>query len=526
MGCIFATYAFKPEASSADDIVRTIDDAVYSQNNLNFTTFEIYAEESGQYHAEFWLLPAKYADGSYTRFSLFLNGEPAGTITPTEGNWQSASIDNGGTLELIEGKNIISIGTPAPEIPSVETIKIAANADDAMISSDAYNSFLNKAKKNTSYQEYLSDNYEPEYSTYGDNQIQSFYNVPLKYTFYHILSFTKGQDIFLTSTSSAEHTIDMVYYGTERDPRNNIQLNSATSPLIPYDTIPPITIEPSKEWIKGPCPYILASSEEMQGLNWCGPSEKALNSLTHIAKIHETIPKTGVYFVRIRHNIPGGMGVVNLNVNGTYFYENVPMTYSFVKNTIPADNVSYESFTISANPDIDDPILFVHGAADKVVGINDDCTRKIKEFFDLSYYDSYIAQKYRFKTSGLSVSSYMSVNPESECTIITNSPQTTVSFKPSLRSQDIQNSLSISAQSNTQGTIMLNNDSKDLTISSLNTDIKRITAFDMFGKKISSIEPDGQIVSVPLSALRLNNHGTYIIFVETAEASFSRKIYL
>ena len=529
MGCIFATYALTSESSFSDLIVNPVEDAVYPDHNLNVTTFEVYAGQSGKYHAEFWLLPAKYADGSYTRFSLFVNGEPAGTITPSEGNWQSASIDNGGTLDLLEGKNIVSIGTPAPEIPSVETIKIAANADEARISAKAYNSFLNKAIRNSTYQEdYIADIYESEYSTDGENQIQQIDNVPLKYTFYRIFSFTKGQDIFLTSTSSDEHIIDMVYYGTECDPRNNIQLNNTNSIINPVDTIPPISpTEPAIEWKKGPCPYILASSEEMQGLNWRGPSEKALNSRTHIAKIHETIPKTGVYFVRIRHKNRGSMGVVSFNVNGTYYYENVPMTFTFVPVSMPADNVSYESFTISANPDIDDPILFVHGAgADKVVGINDDTSRSMREFLDLSYYDSYIAQQYRFKTTGLSVSNYRSSTPESECTIITNSPKTNIPYKPSLRTKDNQTNRSNDDLSNTRRSITLNNDSETLSISSLNTEILHITAYDMFGKKISSIEPNGHIVSVPLSSLGLNGHGTYIIFVETAGALFSKKIML
>lgn len=73
-------------------------------NNFFFKNYEVEAARGGKYYAEFWLLPARYADGSYTTFTVYVNGELVGKINPKAGNWQSARIGNSETIALSEGK--------------------------------------------------------------------------------------------------------------------------------------------------------------------------------------------------------------------------------------------------------------------------------------------------------------------------------------------------------------------------------------------------------------------------------------
>ena len=111
--------ATSPKGIEAEDL------SLAEEPDLNFKSFEVNVSEAGIYYAEFWLLPAEYADGSYTKFHVYANGNLIGHINPTKGNWQAIRIDENETVNLKRGVNIIKIGVPSPEMPTVETIKLA-----------------------------------------------------------------------------------------------------------------------------------------------------------------------------------------------------------------------------------------------------------------------------------------------------------------------------------------------------------------------------------------------------------------
>jgi len=64
-----------------------------TDGNCNFRSFEVEAPEEGFYYTEFWLLPARYANNSFTTFEVFVNDDYVGSICPDHGNWQSARIN-------------------------------------------------------------------------------------------------------------------------------------------------------------------------------------------------------------------------------------------------------------------------------------------------------------------------------------------------------------------------------------------------------------------------------------------------
>lgn len=68
----------------------------------NYKTFIVEADYEGEYNAGFWLLPAKYSDGNYTNFEVYVNGTNVGFITPTKGNWQFATITDKPCNQLIK----------------------------------------------------------------------------------------------------------------------------------------------------------------------------------------------------------------------------------------------------------------------------------------------------------------------------------------------------------------------------------------------------------------------------------------
>ncbi len=185
-----------------------------TDGSYNFKSFEVEAVEAGEYYTEFWLLPTKYANNRYSTFFIYVNENYIGSINPTVGNWQGARVDGHETFDLSAGKNVITIATLAPEFPEVETLRAALNDAAATFSSEAYEEYLEDAAAGVNY-DVPEDDGITEYASDATGVLpEHFSNVPLNYTFYKTFSFTKDQEIFITTSSSASHKIDIVYYGS------------------------------------------------------------------------------------------------------------------------------------------------------------------------------------------------------------------------------------------------------------------------------------------------------------------------
>ncbi|MBD5386695.1 hypothetical protein HDR70_02250 [bacterium] len=386
-----------------------------NEESVNSVNFEIHAEKEGDYYVEFWMMPARHIDNSYSKYIVRLNGKYVGNITSSTGNWQGLRIDGNKTIHLQKGLNIISVATLAPEFPILETLRLSLDDSQAVFSVKDYQEYLSEAKKGE------RGSLTQEKSIFGGNSASTdssdentFKNVPLEYTFFTTQLFTEGQDIFIASSSSSEHVIDMIYFGSGAlpDVLNSDNFETSVVPNSWEFILPDVT--PLKPRLVGPS----ATSAEMQGLNWRGPSEYSINNTAYLAKIHVTIPKTGYYFIRLRTKETGTIGVADLNINGDYFYEEVPISFTEVACCIPANEDKYACFTEAANPSIDDPILYVQSfLGGRIVGVNDDCSSSAKNLFHIGACDAYLAQVYQVKTSGISVSSYYSNSPKSTCNI-------------------------------------------------------------------------------------------------------------
>lgn len=497
--------------------------------DYNFKSFEIETPEAGTYYAEFWLLPAKYTNDSYSKFMVYVNDNYVGTISPTVGNWQSARVDGHETFDLTEGTNVITIATLTPECPEIETLKVAINDADAAFSSEAYEEYLNEAAAGVTYNIPEEDGislYSNDVTSVG---IAHYSNVPLNYTFYRTFSFTQGQDIFVTSSSSASHKIDVVYYGS-----NPISIiNHGTVAQIDSGFITPVNhgginspIIPNPGIIKPRRFYTPATSEEMQGLSWVFPSEKALNSSIQVATARLTIPKTGQYLIRVRHAVTGSASVADVNVNGAYYYEKTPITLSQIDCVIPADGNEYATMTCCNNFDTDDPYLFIHGgSSDRIVGFNDDAPSAKKQQYNISSWDSYISQKYFMKTSGISVNNYSSSKPKSRCNIIARISEEAALSMAKARAKGvntagvsepsiINESVQITGPVNLNGSFSINAPEKVL----------KVSVYGLAGNCIGSINCKESYVDIPALSLNIIQPGIYVISVETVNGVASKKI--
>lgn len=458
-----------------------------------------------------------------------MNDVYVGDITPTAGNWQSARINGNKTIALAKGANVIAVATKAPEFPAVETLKIALTDNDATFRSEGYDSYIDDALAGRVYglpsDEDAIAMSSNALTTVG---IQHFSNLPLLYTHYNIITFTQGEEIFITSSSLTDHKLDVVYYGRELPPfifnptssangLNDMQTSthldnsSVFEPLAPPYTIPP--------------PYIRATSEEMQGLNWVGPSQKALNSNKQVATVHIKIPKTGMYLIRLRAKANGATAIADLNVNGTYYYDDVPISFTYVDCKIPDDGNKYATMTCCNTFGEDDPYLFIHGAnADRIVGFNDDGPRNKLEYYNLSSRDSYIAQTYLMKTSGISVSNYSSYEPVSKCNIIARftedaAPNTTQMRTKSIETADIANPI---ADNDIICPLTIELGS-NISIKAADK-IKKVSAYTLSGHCIGIAYGNDTSLSIPISNFNIFNSGIYVICVETENGITSKTI--
>lgn len=237
----------------------------------NYKTFEVTVADSGEYSLSFWLMPTKYANGKFSVYNVYVNGILVDFITPCKSNWQTAVLDNKKSVELRKGTNSIHVSALAPEVPEVEAINVVPQGEDATIDDSAYADYLAVAEQGDSLMEEEEiESSQPTYAAQSTLVTGIIKNVPLYYSFYKIMSFNKGDDLDIHTSGAISHGVDILYIGS-RDP-------SIIGPIAPglqqqametndeFD-YPPITH-------KSTFVYNHASSTEMQGLNWRGPSEK------------------------------------------------------------------------------------------------------------------------------------------------------------------------------------------------------------------------------------------------------------
>lgn len=503
-------------------------------NDYNFKSFEVVVSRTGSYYTGFWLLPAKYHDGTYTNFKVYVNSEYVGDILPTCGNWQSAHVDGNEVLYLTRGNNIITVATLAPEVPEIETIKVSYDEASAIISSDEYDEYLNTAIDGT-YDSSAIQNYSATLNELSSNGGTYFTNVPLNYTFYKTFSFTQGQEIFITSSSSVKHNIDIVYYGEpirqivqpgrefndsliSRNQEMNTQRTYVPEIIGPlYPNRPGILYKPLQL-------YTPATSFEMQGLNWLAPSQKSLNSNVQVATARITIPKSGLYLVRLRTDENDIISVADLNINGNYYYQDAPISFNGVDYVIPADGNIYAAMTCCNDFGTDDPFLFIHGGvADKVVGYNDDGPSSKLNQYDLSSWDSYIAQQYFIPTSKISVCNYSSSKPQSTCNIFVGREGDVTSANMLMEARSLNaSSLSDDNTTNIQIPSFVNLGNK-ISFTSENS-IRTISVKTISGLHVCCLNRIDTNKSLTTSDLNISNPGIYLIQVETEQGMQCKKV--
>lgn len=486
--------------------------------------FEVEAPSEAGYYMALWLMPAKYADGSFTKYSIYVNSAYIGDVNPTRGNWQSAAISGNPKIKLQKGKNVISVACAYPEYPMVEKIVLSPTLANATISSENYDNYLSKATANERLGADSENNLvrtveqEPERSGSSGLVVN---NQPLGYTFFTFLDFDEEQEVLITSTSDYMHYVDALYYQTNESMAVPEDPIGPINPILPNSFGPIIQLRPAKVH----SPYFLSDSEERQGLNWKGVSEQALNSNKYITSMRFTAEKEGKYLIRVRTHDNYQLGVADVIVNGAYYYEDVPISSSYAAIAIPADGEEYATYTECEDHSIDDPMLFIHGAdADRVVAFNDDAsTNNVVD--DMCDFDAYISQSFIFPATRVSVNSYSSSSPESTCTIYGRIPVANVPTRKqgkNISSDNGQTDIDEISAPSIEIPSRINIGSS-FAVKSSNI-ITRIAAYNLSGLIVGQMTCNTAKCIVSASSLNISRPGIYILRVETVSGIETQKV--
>lgn len=481
------------------DAVRVTNRGITTDGVRNFKVYEVDAPEKSNYDAEFWLCPSLHRDGQYTSYIVLCNGIPIGTVTPTQGNWQVASMTHGVQMPLSKGSNIIAIGALKPEIPNIEAINFSTGGRKQAISSDAYDNYVERARN-------ANDTYPPmraNIPTVSPNLFNelNFSDVPLQYSFYATYTFDEGDEIDIKSQSPMPHNIDVTYLG---------QYIMETVPV------------PGSGVITGALqPVWYGSSQlESQGLSWRGPSEIGLTSYQQEAKVHMRVTKDGVYLVRLRCMGNGELGLADLNVNDSIYTNGVPISYNSIPVVIP-DSISYTCSATTSFPSRDKAILFVQGAAgERIVGVSNILNNNIFLLAPAS-----VSESYFIPTTAIDVISSTSLNPESTCNVkISRDDDFVISPPQMVRANDAAEILPITISDENlvqlKGTL---HKGGDITVLSCEP-VSRVSAYDLAGRLIGTVSAHENEVNVPLSTLNINMPGVYLIQVHPGQNNSVKKI--
>lgn len=378
---------FKRNLSLGGEVI--IKKSIVEAKGLNTkTSFEIQVPTAGEYNIHFWMFPTMLKNGSYAQYAVEVNGEIQNNrIMPTSGDWHSATIANGDKVRLKSGINTVAVIGCSPDVPNVEHIRLSKG--DASIDGSKYREYRAEMEKaNLAAKAQRKAAIAGDTISIGDlitpapleDPLYNFalaLNVKFRYTFYKTVYFTKGKQIFLSSTG-----IDNFAHVLELFSVSNPDINS-----------------------------------------WSARSNSNCQAYINI-----TIPETGMYYVRVRSYLNGSAGFCNLNVNGENYYTRVPL-YSFgVRCTQDTDN-EYNTFTAYSTGN---PMLWIEEYdkfPGKISAYNDDYVGTQDFYWDL---DARIKKTYSRPVHAALLSASSSYSPTGQCDLYVKCLNSIISTKKTI----------------------------------------------------------------------------------------------
>lgn len=265
------------------------------EDGKSYKIFEIESVENGNYYMSTWIAGTELENigsGNYLQYEVFVNNEKQkNKLKPNKNSWGSVDFKDKKnahkSVKLKKGLNQIAFVCNAPAIPDIDFVRLSKNKDKIKISDEKFKKFKEDIKKEIAERE---ENPIPETDSVIGNQKSgivlsnpggNYYNhmgISFRYTTLKSHYFTSGQQVFF-STYAADgyrHVLEVFKYSNP------------------------------------------------ESYSWVNLS----NSSTGLASININIPSSGFYYVRVRAYYQESQGLVDLNINGQYYYSDCAVSGS------------------------------------------------------------------------------------------------------------------------------------------------------------------------------------------------------
>lgn len=252
-----------------------------------YKIFEFESPDDGDYYLNTWLMGCElenFGSGKFLEYDVTVNNEKQeDKLKPEKNNWHNVAFKDGQSKEkeqvkLIKGLNQIIFSCNAPAIPEIEFIKLSKDKDKSEISESNYNLFVDEIKKeiqerikNPTVERDTLVTMSKGADALLDNPGGNYYyhlGATYKYTYYTSVYFSAGQQVFFTTHSdNFPHVLEVF------------------------------------------------SRNKTENYSWVATSNSS-----SMASINVKIPYSDSYFIRIRSWNQAHQGLVDLNINGQYYY--------------------------------------------------------------------------------------------------------------------------------------------------------------------------------------------------------------
>ncbi len=276
--------------------------------------FEIEVLEQGDFLMNMWFMGIEPEKG-FIKYTISVDGEKAGKIKVDKTGWQNAGVfDNDEKKRkkfiLSPGIHLIAISCKAPEVPEVEFIRIGLDEEEANISEEEYNLYieeLSNMQLPDNYLELLND------TTNNDNKLADLNDFNYRYQLDHYFTYTYYKKFWFRAGDYVEFETKHPSSGTCHPV---LQLFNQENPLY------------KDSWVD------------------------ARYNPGYLAKIKCYIQYTGYYYLMIRSYYQGLYGTVDLYKNGRLYFSNCPVGGNAVRCEIESDEkLNYFTARLSKGSD-------------------------------------------------------------------------------------------------------------------------------------------------------------------------------
>lgn len=341
------------------------------EGSKTYKIFEFESPDYGEYFMNAWLSGCEtdgFKSGEYLEYNVSVNDTKLEVqVKPKKSGWHNESLPK--TVKLNKGLNQIAFSCDAPAIPEIDFIRLSQEKSRAEISESDYVEFLEQIyweiQERIKNPKQVSDSSKTMLkSTVLPNPNGNYYHyvdVFFRYTTYKTYSFTSGQQVFVSTYApdGYQHVLEMF---------------SSSNPA-------------SYTWV-------------------------AMSNSNGLASLNVSIPSTGLYYIRIRAYRQTTQGLVDLNVNGQYYFEDCPVSGTGASHPHETPT-TYNYFTCKLTGDSRIWIEDDSGLPGKIRAFNDDYSGGGGDFaWGLS---SRVKKDFSVRISATLLSAYSSYSPTGTC---------------------------------------------------------------------------------------------------------------